>query len=81
MDTTRNGYFTLSFEVVFEEEDDFNMLSLSLPYSYTKLINTLSDLETQATGNEHISWQMTTIAYSLGNNQVPYLSITSRTAN
>ena len=50
---------------------------MGTPYSYSRLIHNLKKCEELAKRTNKIFWQLTTIAHSLSNNAVPYLTVTS----
>ncbi len=66
--------YSLSFDIQFKHTDDFITISSGLPYSYSRLIRQLRNCK--SIGEENgVEWNLKTIAYTLGNNQVPYLII------
>jgi hypothetical protein len=66
--------YCLSFEMQFNHAEDFITISSGLPYSYSRLIRQLREYKSTGEGNG-VEWSQRTIAYTLGNNQVPYLII------
>lgn len=70
-------FYCLSFELEFEHKNDYIQVAVGMPYSYSRLIHNLRKCEQLARESEKIYWEMNSIAHSLSNNAVPYLTITS----
>jgi cytosolic carboxypeptidase protein 2/3 len=66
--------YCLTFDLRFNEDDDFLTVSAGPPYSYSRLIRQLRDFKEIGQRNG-LEWSQRTIAYTLSNNQVPYLVI------
>lgn len=71
-------YYTLSFDVTFEHHNDVCSFSLLPPYSYSRLTNFLKSSEEGCRERRDINFEMKTIAYTLANTQVPYVTISGR---
>ena len=68
-------HYTLTFEATFEYENDTNYFSLIPPYSYSKLIKFLQESKRLFHDKNGIKFQYKTLAYTLSNTQVPYVTI------
>ena len=71
----KSSYYGLSWEMRFDWEDDYVMVSSGLPYSYTRLIQQVRSVQEKCK-TSGVTFSMGSVAHSLSNNQVPYLTLT-----
>ena len=66
--------YRLSFSLAGEER---LMVAAGLPYSYTKLMRSLKVMEEKAQAKEGIAFSYSICGYTLGNNAVPMVTVSS----
>lgn len=76
-DNQKIFYYSLYFQLDFDQDDDFVTISFGLPYTYSRLIHQLAKCAEIAEEKE-VYWEMKTIEYTLSNNQVPQVIVTAQ---
>ncbi|XP_071965777.1 cytosolic carboxypeptidase 1-like isoform X2 [Antedon mediterranea] len=71
------SYFTLSFSITFQDEDDMCYLAYHYPYTYTMLQAHLWKLESNLKELNSIYYKRQTLCQTLGGNSCTLLTITS----
>lgn len=75
-DGQRSRLYTLSFSLIFEEERDYVLIAMNLPYSYSKLMEYLRKEQSLLESNpSEVRMRVETIGYSLSNNAVPLVMV------
>lgn len=69
--------YQLSFDLRFEYADDYVLVSMGLPYSYSRLIGFLQKINPPP----NVHYQQELLTHSLSNNAIPMLTITSPQAS
>jgi hypothetical protein len=73
----KSKLYCLSFELDFDDGEVYVTISAGAPYSYSRLIRQLKLMKSEAVGNG-VSWQQQTICHTVSSNQVPYLTISTK---
>jgi murein tripeptide amidase MpaA len=75
-DGQRSRLYTLSFTLMFEEDRDYVLVAMNLPYSYSRLMDFIrKEQALQETRQSEVNMRLETIGYSLSNNAVPLILV------
>ena len=64
-------FYALSFDLVVDTEDDFILVAMSLPYSYSKLISFLKEAEIMSRDDDQIQFSIKSVSKTVCGNDVP----------
>lgn len=75
-ETTKQRYNTLTWTYEQTEESDVVYFAAGVPYSYSKLMSFIENMERSAKNNGNLYFRRETLAATISGNECPLLTIT-----
>lgn len=82
-DGQKTRFYTLSFSLTFPYENDYVMVAMNLPYSYSRMMGFLKGqaervggINEARRGKNKVRFEVRTVGYSLSNISVPMVTVT-----
>jgi len=70
--------YTLSFDIEFHNDKDYIMIATTIPYSYSKMIQDIYDIQQESEKIGKVKVTISTACHSICNNEVPEITFTSK---